>query len=164
MFCQLHQLGHLWMNHTYACLQLPGQNNYQNTFKKKKKKKRLLVLHKMQSIANTSNISIYIHLHATEQCTSRRVLRDIFSSNFKNIIYQITSIYIYMANKLLTITQSCLGAYLYSAGTQHRNLLKLLVTANTVMSLKNSGPHGHWAEIYKQKPLVILKKTFISII
>ena len=29
-----------------------------------------------------------------------------------------------MTNKLVTITQSCLGAYLYSAGTQHENLLK----------------------------------------
>ena len=27
-----------------------------------------------------------------------------------------------MTNKLVTITQSCLRAYLYYAGTQHRNL------------------------------------------
>ena len=37
-----------------------------------------------------------------------------------------------MTNKLVTITQSCLGAYLYSAGTQYRNLLKLLVMTNMV--------------------------------
>ena len=38
-----------------------------------------------------------------------------------------------MTNKLVTITQSCLGAYLYSAGTQHRNLLKLLVMTSMVI-------------------------------
>ena len=38
-----------------------------------------------------------------------------------------------MTNKLVTITQSCLGAYLYSAGTQHRNLLKLLVVTSMVI-------------------------------
>ena len=58
----------------------------------------------------------------------------------------------------MTIPQSCLGAYLYSAGTQHRNLLKLLVMTSMV---KNERPHEHWAEIYKQKPLVILKKTHL---
>ena len=31
-----------------------------------------------------------------------------------------------MTNKLVTITQSCLGAYLYSAGTQYRNCLNCL--------------------------------------
>ena len=83
---------------------------------------RLTVLHKMQSIANTSNISIYIHLHATAKFTSMRVFRDVFRK--KNNNCQITCIY--MTNKLVTITQSCLGAYLYSAGTQYRNLLKML--------------------------------------
>ena len=38
-----------------------------------------------------------------------------------------------MTNKLVTITQSCLGAYLYSAGRQHRNLLKLLVMTSMVI-------------------------------
>ena len=38
-----------------------------------------------------------------------------------------------MTNKLVTITQSCLGTYLYSAGTQHRNLLKLLVMTSMVI-------------------------------
>ena len=38
-----------------------------------------------------------------------------------------------MTNKLVTITQSCLGAYLYSAGTQHRNLLKLLMMTSMVI-------------------------------
>ena len=38
-----------------------------------------------------------------------------------------------MTNKLVTITQSCLGAYLYFAGTKHRNLLKLLVTTSMVI-------------------------------
>ena len=41
--------------------------------------------------------------------------------------------HIYMTNKLVTITQSCLGAYLYSAGRQHRNLLKLLVMTSMVI-------------------------------
>jgi len=47
-----------------------------------------------------------------------------FFAKNKNTICQITCIY--MTNKLVTITQSCLGAYLYSAGTQYRNLLKML--------------------------------------
>ena len=38
-----------------------------------------------------------------------------------------------MTNELVTITQSCLGAYLYSAGTQHRLLLKLLVMTSMVI-------------------------------
>ena len=38
-----------------------------------------------------------------------------------------------MTNKLVTITQSCLCAYLYSAGTQYRNLLKLLVMSSMVI-------------------------------
>ena len=38
-----------------------------------------------------------------------------------------------MTNTLVIITQSCLGAYLYSAGTQHRNLLKLLVMTSMVI-------------------------------
>ena len=41
--------------------------------KKKKEKKRLTVVHKTQSIAKVSNISIYVQLHATEKCTSRTV-------------------------------------------------------------------------------------------
>ena len=49
----------------------------------------------------------------------------------KNKICQITCIY--MTNKLVTITQSCLGAYLYSAGTQLRNLFKLLVMTSMVI-------------------------------
>ena len=46
-----------------------------------------------------------------------------------------------MTNKLVTITQLCLGAYLYSAGTQHRNLLKLL--AMTSMVICHQKPKGH---------------------
>ena len=38
-----------------------------------------------------------------------------------------------MTNKLVTITQSCLGAYLYSAGAQHRNLLKLFAMTSMVI-------------------------------
>ena len=38
-----------------------------------------------------------------------------------------------MTNKLVRITQSCLGAYLYSAGTQYRNLLKMLVMTSMVI-------------------------------
>ena len=41
-----------------------------------------------------------------------------------------------MTNKLVTITQSRLGDYLYSAGTQlsqYRNLLKLLVMTSMVI-------------------------------
>ena len=59
-----------------------------------------------------------------------------------------------MTNKLVTITQSCLGAYLYSAGTQHRNLLKLLVTTCMVICHQKIKRHmntelkyankGHW--------------------
>ena len=88
----------------------------------------------MQSIANISNISIYIHFHATEKYTSRMVLREVFFSFLLTkvkTIYQITSTY--MTNKLVTITQSCLGAYLYSAGTQHRNPLKLLLMTSMVI-------------------------------
>ena len=127
MFCQRHQLGQLWMNHTYSHLLYQVKTQLPKHTKKLffyRKKKRLTVLHKTQSISNISNISIYVHLHATEKCSSRRVLSDIFCTNFKTID-QITSIY--MTNKLVTITQSCLGACLYSAGAQHRNLLKLLV-------------------------------------
>ena len=40
----------------------------------------------------------------------------------------------------MTITQSCLSAYSYSAGTQHRNLLKLLVmTSMAICHQKNKG-------------------------
>ena len=38
-----------------------------------------------------------------------------------------------MTNKLVTIAQSCLGAYLHSDGTQHRNLIKLLVMTSMVI-------------------------------
>ena len=38
-----------------------------------------------------------------------------------------------MTNKLVTITQSCLGAYLYSAGNAHKNLVKLLVMPSIVI-------------------------------
>ena len=55
----------------------------------------------MQSIANISNISIYVHLHATEKCTSWRVLWDAFCKKFKT---QIKIKSIYMTNKLVTIT------------------------------------------------------------
>ena len=43
----------------------------------------------------------------------------------------------YMTNILLTITQSCLGAYLYSAGAQHRNLLKLPVMTSMAICHQN---------------------------
>ena len=66
-----------------------------------------------------------------------------------------------MTNLLVTITQSCLGAYLYSAGTQHRNLLKLLVITSMVICHQKIKGHMNTAEIYKQKPLVILKKTHL---
>ena len=33
----------------------------------------------------------------------------------------------------VTITQSCLGAYLYSVGTEHGHLLKLLVMTSMVI-------------------------------
>ena len=46
-----------------------------------------------------------------------------------------------MTNKLVTITQSYLGAYLYSAGTKHRNLLKLLVM--TSMMICHQKMKGH---------------------
>ena len=52
-----------------------------------------------------------------------------------------------------------MGANFYSAGTQHRNLLKMLVM--TSMVICHQKIKGHWAEIYKQKPLVILKKTHL---
>ena len=68
-----------------------------------------------------------------------------------------------MTNKLhtVTITQSCLGAYLYSAGTQHKNLLKLLVMTSMAICHQKVKGHMNTAEIYKQKPLVILKKTHL---
>ena len=70
-----------------------------------------------------------------------------------------------MTNKLVTITQSCLGAYLYSAGTQYRNLLKMLnclwwqawwyVTKKLRVTWTLS-----W-NIPPKKPLVILKMTHL---
>ena len=40
MFCQPHQLGHLWMNHTYSrLLYTRSKHNYQTTLKKLKLKK-----------------------------------------------------------------------------------------------------------------------------
>ena len=59
------------------------------------------------------------------------------------------------------ITQLCLGAYLYSAGTQYRNLLKLLVMTSMVICHQKIKDRINTAEIYKQKPLVILKKTHL---
>ena len=116
----------------------------------------------MQSIANTSNISIYVHFHATEKLTSRRVFWDVFCTNFKTI-YQITSIYIiimYIYHALInaltiwlvTITQSRLGTYLYSADTQHRNLLKLLVMTSMVICHQKIKGHIN---------TIILKKTHL---
>ena len=59
-----------------------------------------------------------------------------------------------MTNKLVTITQLCLGAYLYSTGTQHRNLLKLLVmTSMVICHQKIKG--------YMNTELIILKKTHL---
>ena len=52
-----------------------------------------------------------------------------------------------MTNKLVTITQSCLGAYLYSAGTQYRNLLKLLVM--TSMMICHQNIKGHMNTVLK---------------
>ena len=54
-----------------------------------------------------------------------------------------------MTNKLVTITQSCLGAYLYSAGTQHRNLLKLL--ASMVICHQNIKGHMNTELKYANK-------------
>ena len=56
---------------------------------------------------------------------------------------------------------SCLGAYLYSAGTQHRNLLKLLVMTSMVICHQKIKGHMNTELKYKQKPLVILKKTHL---
>ena len=59
-----------------------------------------------------------------------------------------------MTNTQVIITQSCLGAYLYSAGTQHRNLLKLLVmTSMVICHQKIKG--------YMNTELIILKKTHL---
>ena len=144
MFCQLHQLGHLWITHihTYST----QKHNYQNTLKINMYVYRLTVLNKMQSTANTSNISIYVHLHATEKFTSRKVFWDIFRTNFKTEFVK-SQAYIYMTNKLVRITQSCLGAYLYSAGTQYRNLLKLLVM--TSMMICHQNIKGHMNTVLK---------------
>ena len=46
-----------------------------------------------------------------------------------------------MTNTLVIITQSCLGAYLYSAGIQHRNLLKLRVMTSMVICQQKSKGH-----------------------
>ena len=152
MFCQPHQLGHLWMNHAFShLLYTRSKHNYQNTLKKKTEKKKkkkvekkwLTVVHKTHSIAKISNISIYVHLHATEKCTSRRVPWDFFAQVLKHNLWNHKHIYIYMTNKLVTITQSCLGAYLYSAGTQYRNLLKkfklLVMTSMVICHQKHKG-------------------------
>ena len=56
-----------------------------------------------------------------------------------------------MTNKLVTITQSCLGAYLYSAGTQHRNLLKLLVMTNMVICYQKIKGHMNTELKYANK-------------
>ena len=57
--------------------------------------------------------------------------------------------HIYMTNKLVTITQSC--AYLYSAGTQHRNLLKLLVMMSMVICHQNIKGHMNTELKYTNK-------------
>ena len=57
-----------------------------------------------------------------------------------------------MTNKLVTIIQSCLGAYLYSAGAQHRNLLKLLVMTSMVIFHQKTKGHMN---------TIILKKTHL---
>ena len=57
-----------------------------------------------------------------------------------------------MTNKLVTITQSCLGAYLYSAGAQHRNLLKLFAMTSMVICHQNITGHRN---------IIILKKTHL---
>ena len=55
------------------------------------------------------------------------------------------------SNKLVTITQSCLGAYLYSAGTQHRNLLKLLVMKSMEICHQNIKGHMNTELKYTNK-------------
>ena len=59
----------------------------------------------------------------------------LFCTNFKTQFIK-PQAHNYMTNKLVTITQSYLGAYLYSAGTQHRNLLKFLVMTSMVIVIK----------------------------
>ena len=71
------------------------KSNYYYT--KKQTKKRLTVLHKTQSIANISNISIYVHLHATEKFTSKRVIWDVFCINFKTQFIK-SQAYIWLIN------------------------------------------------------------------
>ena len=113
----------------------------------------------MQSIANTSNISNYIHLHATEKFTSWRVFWDVFCTNFKTQFVK-SQAYIWLINLWCL---SCLGAYLYLAGTQYRNLLKWLVMTSMVICHQQILGHmnTYWAEIHKQKPLLILKKIHL---
>ena len=56
-----------------------------------------------------------------------------------------------MTNKLVIITRSCLGAYLYSAGTQHRNLLKLLVMTSMVICHQKIKGHMNTGLKYANK-------------
>ena len=56
-----------------------------------------------------------------------------------------------MTNTLVTITQSCLGAYLYSADTQHTNLLKLLVVTSMVTCHQNIKGHMNTELKYTNK-------------
>ena len=70
-----------------------------------------------------------------------------------------------MTNKLVTIRQSCLGAYLYSAGTQHRNLLKLPVMTSVVICHQNIKGHMNTELKYTNKAIGNFENdTFISII
>ena len=60
MFCQPHQLGHPWMNHTYSCLLYTrSKRNYQNTLKKNIYKKRA---HSSMQNAINSKQKQYQHL------------------------------------------------------------------------------------------------------
>ena len=157
MFRQPHQLGHLWMKHTHShLLYTRSKHNYQNILKNKNKR-----LSSTQNAINSKHQQ-YQHLRSLtcnwEMYFQEGSLRH-FCTSFKTQFMK-SQAYIYMTNKLVTITQLCLGAYLYSTGTQHRNLLKLLVMTSTVIC--HQKPKGHMntePEIHKQKPLVILKKT-----
>ena len=116
MFCQPHQLGHLWMNHIFMLTlhqvktQIPKHTGKRKKKKRKKKrekkkreKNRLTVLHR------TCKHKQYQHLRSLtcnrEMYFQEGSLRR-FCTHFKNTIYQITSIYIiYMTIKLVTITR-----------------------------------------------------------
>ena len=89
-------------------------------------------------------------------------LKNVFPGGFSDMFFaQILKhnwsnhkhIYIYLTNKLVTTTQSCLGAYLYSAGTQHRNLLKLLVMTSVVISHQKIKGHMNTELKYVNKAI-----------